>query len=190
MEAKTVKTNKRMKSGQTKNGSKVPNRVTTLNPFKSGLEWTYGITPEEANTGVLGFSRGVTYSQYLLACCQHINRCPQPILGHHLILVVYLTHIFQVISRDIALPFHFNVKLLDFFMFFMRQFEVDIWMIYTFKSNAMRFPFNFVKLLKSSEFSIQSSQADPFLSSSKSQAIWFHFQWPSSWKVQCIIWTI
>ena len=109
------------------------------------------------------------------------------------IFIVYLIHIFQVIypiSRDIALPMHCNVKLSDFFMFFMWQFEVDIWMIYTFISKAMRFPFNFVKILKPLEFSIQLSEADPFLSSSKSQANWFHFQWPSSWKVQCIIWTI
>ena len=28
-----------------KNGSKVPNRVTTLNPYKSGLEWTFEALP-------------------------------------------------------------------------------------------------------------------------------------------------
>ena len=43
MEAKIVKTKKRR--SQAKNCSKFPFCVTTLNPYKSGLEWTFEALP-------------------------------------------------------------------------------------------------------------------------------------------------
>ena len=41
------KTSENQKKGlsQAKNCSKVPNRVTTLNPYKSGLEWSFEALP-------------------------------------------------------------------------------------------------------------------------------------------------
>ena len=51
-------------------------------------QWPGSITP---NTGVLIFSRGVTYSEYLSwHAILIINHCPQPILGHPPILVYKL----------------------------------------------------------------------------------------------------
>ena len=38
-------TNNKKGRSPAKNGSKVPNRVTTLNPYKSGLEWTFEALP-------------------------------------------------------------------------------------------------------------------------------------------------
>ena len=63
-----------------------PSQGAKLWPFKG------------AKTGVFGFSRGVTYSEYLswhvantissLTAILIINRCPPPVLGHHPFLVV------------------------------------------------------------------------------------------------------
>ena len=70
------------------------NRVPGHWPSQGAKLWPF----KGAKTGVFGFSRGVTYSEYLswhvantissLTAIQIINRCPPPVLGHHPFLVI------------------------------------------------------------------------------------------------------
>ena len=58
METKTVKININIYFREiigrslAKYGTKVPNHVTTLNPYKSGLEWTFEALPVGSGVGL------------------------------------------------------------------------------------------------------------------------------------------
>lgn len=93
------------------------NRVSGHWPSQGAKLWPF----KGAKTGVFGFSRGVTYLEYLswhvantissLTAILLINRCPPPVLGHHPFLVVYILEMKNLSIQTFHFPKQHDLKI-------------------------------------------------------------------------------